>query len=229
MKSFYKGITAAYFREAVYTSIRIGLYEHCRALVGADNKDAAFVGVRKFLAGGMSGFLGSIAGNPFDVLKTRMMASEGKLQLSMWKHGAEIMKNQGFYGFYRGIDSNVLRAVTLNATKMGVYDITKDILKKHIGLKAGTNLTFWASVVAGFFMAITVTPFDMLRTRLMNQPKDHKIYANVIDCIFKVIKKEGPVALYKGFIPVWARFAPTTTLQLVIFEYIRHQLGWSSL
>lgn len=65
-------------REAVYTSIRIGLYEHCRALVGADNKDASFAGLRKFFAGGMSGFLGSIAGNPFDVLKTRMMASEGK-------------------------------------------------------------------------------------------------------------------------------------------------------
>jgi len=28
----------------------------------------------------------------------------------------------------------------------------------------------------------------------------------------KVTTNEGPLALYKGFFPVWARFAPTTTL-----------------
>jgi hypothetical protein len=34
----------------------------------------------------------------------------------------------------------------------------------------------------------------------------------MIDCFGKVIAKEGIFAVYKGFMPVWARFAPTTTL-----------------
>lgn len=34
--------------------------------------------MQKFLAGSIAGAIGSIAGNPFDVMKTRMMASEGK-------------------------------------------------------------------------------------------------------------------------------------------------------
>ena len=34
----------------------------------------------------------------------------------------------------------------------------------------------------------------------------------MIDCFTKVIQKEGPLAIYKGFFPVWGRFAPTTTL-----------------
>jgi hypothetical protein len=30
---------------------------------------------------------------------------------------------------------------------------------------------------------------------------------------------------FAGFIPIWARFAPTTTLQLVIFENIKPVFG----
>ena len=62
-------------REASYTSLRIGLYEPCKSLTGADKKDAGFF--NKFLAGAMAGAIGSTVGNPFDVLKARMMAYEG--------------------------------------------------------------------------------------------------------------------------------------------------------
>ena len=34
-------------------------------------------------------------------------------------------KEQGIAGFYRGVEANVMRACVLNATKMGVYDISK--------------------------------------------------------------------------------------------------------
>jgi hypothetical protein len=46
-----------------------------KGLVGADKKDAGILS--KFLAGALAGGIGSIAGNPFDVLKTRMMAYDG--------------------------------------------------------------------------------------------------------------------------------------------------------
>ena len=38
--AFYKGIQAAWMREASYTSIRLGLYEPAKGWVGADKKDA---------------------------------------------------------------------------------------------------------------------------------------------------------------------------------------------
>jgi len=34
---------------------------------------------------------------------------------------------------------------------------------------------------------------------------------------------------YSGFMPIWGRFAPTTTLQLIIFEQLRSILGMKSL
>ena len=69
--AFYKGIGPAWLREASYTSLRLGLYEPVKILVGATANAGFF---RKFLAGAIAGAIGSCAGNPFDVLKTRMMA-----------------------------------------------------------------------------------------------------------------------------------------------------------
>ena len=74
-------------------------------------------------------------------------------------------------------------------------------------------------------MACTVAPFDMVRTRLMNQPPVAIVNYVFIDCVVIIIAKEGPGGLYAGFVPIWARFAPTTCLQLVIFEQIKPIFG----
>jgi Mitochondrial carrier protein len=148
----------------------------------------------------------------------------------MMKTAAELYSYQGIAGFYRGIDSNILRAMVLNGTKMGVYDQSKGYVVALTGLSKKSLMTqFLAAVTAGFFMTCTVAPFDMIRTRLMNQPSDAKIYNNAVDCMIKIATQEGPLTFWRGFMPIWSRFAPTTTLQLVIFEQLRGVMGMKSL
>jgi len=110
-------------REASYTSLRLGLYEPCKGIVGADKPGAGFLS--KFLAGALAGGIGSLAGNPFDVLKTRMMANEGAESRGVGYFANEVYTNQGMGGFYKGIQANVMRAMILNATKMACYDTCK--------------------------------------------------------------------------------------------------------
>jgi Mitochondrial carrier protein len=227
--SLWKGVNAAWMREASYTSLRLGLYEPVKIAFGAaDEKSATFV--KKFLAGSAAGALGSIAGNPFDVLKTKMMTASGRETPSITATAKDLFKNQGINGFYRGIDSNIARAMVLNGTKMAVYDQSKGYVVSATGMSKKSLVTqFLAAVTAGFFMTCTVAPFDMVRTRLMNQPADAKIYNNAVDCMLQIAKNEGPLTFWRGFIPIWSRFAPTTTLQLVIFEQLRGLLGMKAL
>lgn len=241
-------------REASYTSFRLGLYKPLKQLFKADKPDAEsgdldylrtdfdrettkklFIDVScrpdspfilKFAAGGASGGLGSVVGNPFDILKTKMMASETGLGLA--ETAGSIFANQGVLGFYRGIDANIARAVVNNGTKMACYDQSKGLLQEHVGL-SGISLQAAASFVAGFFMTCTVAPFDICRTRLMNQPADGpKIYNNIADTFVKIATKEGPLTLWAGFVPMWARIAPTTTLQLLFFEKFSKLAGISA-
>lgn len=228
VSALWKGVNAAWLREASYTSLRLGLYEPCKIAFGCTTPETTTF-LKKFAAGSAAGALGSLAGNPFDVLKTRMMTAEGAVP-SISATAKELMAKQGIGGFYRGIDSNVARAMVLNGTKMSCYDQMKGYVVDFTGLPKGhLGVQFLSAVSAGFFMTCTVSPFDMVRTRLMNQPPDAKIYSNAVDCFAKIIKNEGPATLWRGFLPIWSRFAPTTTLQLVIFEQLRGLMGMKAL
>lgn len=229
VSAFWKGINAAWLRESSYTSLRLGLYEPCKIAFGCTTPENSTF-IKKFAAGSAAGALGSLAGNPFDVLKTQMMASEGAEAPSIIKSAKAIKEARGIGGFYVGIDSNVMRAMVLNGTKMACYDEIKGIVCSATGMeKTHLGAQFLSAAGAGFFMTCTVAPFDMVRTRLMNQPPDAKIYSNAIDCFTKIVTQEGPQTLWRGFIPIWSRFAPTTTLQLIIFEQIRGLMGMKAL
>ena len=153
------------------------------------------------------------------------MATEGLEAPAFGKTAADILKGQGVGGFYRGIEANIMRAMVLNGTKMGVYDQIKGMIKESALIPTGIATDFSAAFCAGFFMSVTVSPFDMIRTQLMNQPPEAKIYKNFADCAMKIFQKGGVKAFYSGFIPIWGRFAPTTCLQLVIFEQLKPIFG----
>lgn len=146
------------------------------------------------------------------------MAYEGSESRSVQYFANQVYESNGIGGFYKGLQANIMRACVLNATKMGVYDICKTKVKQTGIATEGLALSFMSAFTAGFFMTVTVSPFDIMRTRLMNQPVDNPMYSGVADCFTKILANEGPLGFYKGFMPIWGRFAPTTCMQLVIFE-----------
>lgn len=225
--AFWKGIPWAYCREGSYTSIRLGAYAPVRDAIGAGAPNAP--GYMKFLAGAMTGAVGSVAGNPFDVLKTLSQTNKGESKPLMVLVG-QMYQDQGMKGFYRGVNVNIMRAIVLNASKMGVYDIAKGKVVSATGWARNSPKTaFCSSFVAGFFMTCTVAPFDRLRTKLMNQPTDKKMYSGLSDCFVQTVKNEGPLSLWRGFIPIWARFAPMATLQLLTIEFLYAFFGFKSI
>lgn len=94
LAAFWKGIGAAWLREASYTSLRLGLYAPIKNALGV-TADSNFI--FKFAAGSAAGAIGSVAGNPFDVLKTRMMASADKNSPKLLSTARTLYKNQGIY------------------------------------------------------------------------------------------------------------------------------------
>lgn len=221
MRAFWKGIDAAWLREASYTSLRLGLYDPIKNVMGVNNKSNFFM---KFAAGSLAGGIGSLFGNPFDVIKTRMMTFEGKNPKTFMNTFIDIYKTRKM-DLYKGLQANIIRACVLNGTKMACYDQIKETITQTNMIPAGIPTQFCAAFGAGFLMAITVSPFDMIRTQLMNQSSTAKMYSGFIDCFVKIVKEKGFTGLYAGFIPIWARFAPNACLQFIIFEQIKPIFG----
>ena len=50
-----------------------------------------------------------------------------------------------------------------------------------------------------------------------------------VDCAVKTVKQDGVLSLWRGFIPIWARFAPQATLQLLTIEFLYGLCGFQSI
>lgn len=59
-------------REGVYRTLALGLYEPIKRTLNGDTPADQVPTWKKFAAGAMSGAIGSIAGNPVDILKVKM-------------------------------------------------------------------------------------------------------------------------------------------------------------
>ena len=86
-------------------------------MIGAGSPDSPFY--LKFLAGAITGGVGSVIGNPFDVCKTLAQTNTDK-SVNLGALVGNMYRDQGIAGFYRGVEVNILRACILNASKMGV-------------------------------------------------------------------------------------------------------------
>ena len=75
----------------------------------------------------------------------------------------------------------------------------------------------------------------MMRTKLMNQPvdgravKNQQVYKGFADCFVRIMRKHGPLAFYRGFVPLYSRMLPATVLQLGIFEKLLQFAGYENI
>ncbi|CAI0467783.1 unnamed protein product [Linum tenue] len=115
----------------------------------------------------------------------------------------------------------------VTASQLASYDqIKESILEKGVmGDGLGTHVT--ASFAAGFVASVASNPVDVIKTRVMNMSVEAgkaAPYSGALDCAIKTVRAEGPMALYKGFIPTISRQGPFTVVLFVTLEQVRKLL-----
>ena len=216
----YKGLAAALLRQASYSSLRVGIYEPIKQVISRGNGTPSYF--EKVLAGGSSGALGICLANPTELIKVRMQADKTGTRYAGVFHALKtIVQTEGARGLGAGVVPNMHRAFIVNAMELGTYDEAKTRLVRDYQFRADSVVTHTiSSFVAGFFATVGCNPVDTIKNRLMNQPAggSGRLYDGMIDCAIKTVRQEGPLALYKGFIPQWARLGPWCCVMFVTFE-----------
>jgi solute carrier family 25 oxoglutarate transporter 11 len=130
-----------------------------------------------------------------------------------------IVREEGFLSMWKGATPTVTRAVILNAAQLSVYSQAKEVLVQNFGLtfdKESIKTHFVASVASAFICTAVSLPVDIVKTRV--QTADAGQYKGSIDVFLKVIRSEGPLALWKGFTPYFLRLGPHTILTFIFNE-----------
>lgn len=225
MQGLFRGITPSMLREASYSSIRMGLYEPARKFV-APNKPLNEISLwQRIVAGFFSGGVGSAIASPTDLIKIRFQARRPD-QPKLYKHTADaflsIYRNEGLPGLYKGVGPTMLRAAVLTSAQLSSYDQTKVTLRELNVLPDGPIIHFLASFVSGLVTTTATSPVDVIKTRIMNSKGQ---YSGPIDCLAKLLRNEGPRALFRGWLPNYLRLGPHFIISLPLYEQLRYLLG----
>ena len=79
--------------------------------------------------------------------------------------------------------------------------------------------------VAGVVGVASVFPIDLAKTRLQNQRIGHEIYKSMLDCLRKVISKEGFFGMYRGSAVNLLLITPEKAIKLTGNDLFRHLLS----
>lgn len=224
----YHGLGSALIRQITYTTTRMGVYKslfnNYQANHGSPNM------FYKSVFGLTAGFIGSIVGNPADLILIRMQADstlpadQRRNYTGFFNAFNRIIKEEGVLALWRGSSPTILRAMVLNFAMLGPFDEVKEKLNKWTGKKDTLGIRLTAAAVAGFLASFCSLPFDNVKTKLQkmkyNEATKSYPYNGIADCFSKSIKNEGFSRLWAGFPTFYTRIAPHVMITLLLQDVL---------
>ncbi|KAJ1874480.1 hypothetical protein LPJ55_001479 [Coemansia sp. RSA 990] len=222
---FYNGISAAVLRQMTYSMARFATYEELKKQMSSPDGSLPFY--RMAVAGITAGAVGGICGTPADIVLVRLQ-NDGSLpaaQRRNYKNAFDglfrIARAEGPLGLFKGAVPNVSRAMLMTGAQLCSYDGFKQLLLSTPYFSEGLLLHFSASFLSGFVSTTITSPFDVVKTRVMNAGSNSP-YRNLFQAMVLITKEEGIRALYKGWTPSFVRMAPQTILTFIFLEQFRN-------
>ena len=188
-------------------------------------------------AGGIAACFAEICTIPMDTVKVRMQNFQD-IYFSMRGTYSQILREEGFFAFYRGISAGLLRQITFASMRLGIYDYgIQELHNKGVNV----NLLHQVSVglLSGGFSIAIANPFDVLKVKFQSDMvpimQDKKMvglrrnYTSLRNAVVSIPKTEG---FYRGFyLSLWpnvVRNSIVNALELVTFtrliELFRYQI-----
>jgi len=231
--SIYRGLSPALVRQAVYGTIKFGLYYSSKDLAmrlmnQPQQTENSFVNL---CCAVVAASVASVIANPTDVIKVRMQSGQRVRSHSgtMLSVGRNICSEEGITGLWRGVCPTAKRAVVVAGVQLPVYDWTKSRLLST-GVKDGPACHLFSSILAGLSACLASNPVDVVRTRMMVQKKIYQMnidgatriyHTSAVRCGMDMVQTEGVGSLYKGFFPAFARMGPWNVIFFVVYEWAK--------
>lgn len=149
---------------------------------------------------------------------------------SIYSTFRSIYQSQGFKGLWRGASGSMLRVTFGSAAQLSSFSKCKEfIIRNEFFAKESIMVSIASSLLSSVVIVITMTPFDVVSTRLYNQPVCKKtgqglIYNGVMDVFGKIFKSEGFSGLYKGLGPHYFRLGPHVVISLVLWDKFKQMI-----
>ncbi|CAI5773559.1 dicarboxylate carrier UCP2 isoform X1 [Podarcis muralis] len=223
-RSLYNGLVAGLQRQMSFASVRIGLYDSVKHFYTKGSEHAG-IGSR-LLAGCTTGAMAVAVAQPTDVVKVRFQAQArmegGRRYQGTLDAYKTIAREEGVRGLWKGTSPNITRNALVNCAELVTYDLIKDALLKYNLMTDNLPCHFTSAFGAGFCTTVIASPVDVVKTRYMNSAPGQ--YGSAVKCALAMLRKEGPLAFYKGFTPSFLRLGSWNVVMFVTYEQLKRAM-----
>jgi len=211
---FYKGITAAWSRQVIYTSFRLGVFSY---LYEKNKNDFSFK--KKIITGAFTGFVGSFLSTPADLILVRQQADKtlSKKEQRNYKGSLDAVKQiyntNGIRGLWKGSTPIIVRATVLNSAMLTTNYQTKEYLEhNNYGLFYKETLPY---IFGGLASSFSSLPFDHIKTNYQRET-NKQITKHYVPYVIYFIKNNGFFSLYKSLPIYTVRIMPHSMISMYI-------------
>ncbi|OBZ78051.1 Mitochondrial dicarboxylate transporter [Grifola frondosa] len=228
VRGLFDGISGTWMRQMSYSLCRFWAYDESKKLIGADNQSPAW---KLALAGSMAGGIAGLVGNPGEIVMVRLQGDFAKPPEKRLNYKncidaiIRMVREEGWSSLARGVGPNVFRAVLMNASQLASYDFFKAELLKTGYFEDNINVHITASFAAGTVATTVCSPADVLKSRIMSAHGAEG--TSTMQMIKTSMRNEGPMFMFKGWLPAWTRLQPTTMLIFITLEQLRNLVDWT--
>ncbi|XP_030633417.1 solute carrier family 25 member 34 [Chanos chanos] len=230
IRGLQKGLSVGLLYQGLMNGVRLGFYSYVQG-VGLTATPGG-----SLIAGATAGALGAFIASPAYLVKTHLQAQTVEAIAVGHQHKHQgvsnafvsIYRREGVIGLWRGVNGAVPRVMVGSAAQLATFSSAKEWVSRYEWFSPNSWLVaLTAAMISGVAVTITMTPFDVISTRLYNQPVDEfrrgRLYNGFMDCLVKVCQTEGLFGLYKGIGPVFVRLAPHTVLSMLLWDLMRQK------
>ena len=185
----------------------------------------------QFLMGGAAGMAAQFLVQPSDLVKTRMqmsgVAGVRKTHKTAIHAFIHIIRKEGVFAVYDGLTASMLRQATYTTTRLGVFSLlTHSHKSEHGSVSFAMKCLF--GMIAGGVGSVIGTPADLVMVRMTTDgrlPKSQqRSYKHVFDALYRVVKEEGVLSLWRGCGPTVARAVIANAAQLGTYSQVKQSL-----
>ena len=210
LRGFFRGATPNIVGVFPEKAIKITINNCMNQLLQDKNKKVSFSS--QLLAGGMAGMGQVIITNPMEIIKIQMQMQH--ITGLNNKNVLSVIKNHGVRNLYKGASACFMRDIPFSLIYFPLYTAIKNNNKDCFA-----NYLF-SGTVSGAISAYTVTPFDVVKTRLQTKRIDGIQYNGLVDCFTKIYKTEGLRAFFKGSVARAVRSSIQFGITFGVFEML---------
>ncbi|KXS15637.1 mitochondrial carrier [Gonapodya prolifera JEL478] len=220
-RGLYKGATPPLVGWMMMDSVMLGTYTNVKLLQQRGDPNTPLMFWQHALAGLCGGTAVSFVACPIEQVKARLQVqydAATKVYKGPIDCAVKLVKNNGFFGLWRGIASTILMRHWF-WLYWGSYDVFQRTFRSWGVSEA--MIPFWSGGCASQLFWVGCYPADVVKNRIMAQPDVKPLkYPTVRSAFRDVWVTEGFKGFWRGFVPCILRSFPTNGCAMLSFNFV---------